>query len=246
MQMQGLGVSKGIAQGVILKYDIREIPIPSVPVENPEQETARFQDALRSVIEKNRLLKEETLKRVGEAEAEIFDAHQMLLDDEDSVIFPVQELILKDGKNAEIAVNEQFSQLEAMMLALEDDYMRQRAEDIADLKNQLLRELLNIEPESISSLKEKTILVTQDLTPADIIRMDIGHVSGIVCEQGGPVSHMAILARAMEIPAIVRCEAAMADVKNGQAAIMDGESGILICEPSREQRAELEARETLK
>ena len=239
--IQGIGVSRGIGIGTALKYSQPIAQVPSSPCHDPESEIEKFQAACQAVMGQNRLFYAQALKQAGEKEAVIFDAHMMLLDDEDSVLLPIAELIQKQYMNAAAATERQFDIIYTAISSVEDEHLRERATDIQDLKFQLLRELLMIPIVDVSNLPANTILLAHDLSPSETIRIDINHIKGIICEMGGPTSHAAILARAMGIPAVVGCKNIMKLAKNTQRIIVDGSEGIVICSPTSQQFAHFKA-----
>ena len=250
--MKGTGVSAGIACAKALKYIEQEITIPMDSPTDWQAEIVRFQAACQTVITKNLTFRDKALQKVGETEAEIFDAYLMLLEDEDSILHPIESLINTQGKNAVAAVEEQFNTILHLMGEIRDQHLSERAADLAALKEQIQRELLHIEAVDISHLEENVILVAKDLSPAETMHMDLEHIAGMICEKGGITSHTAILAKAMGIPAIVGCSGILDMVESGQLILMDGAEGTVIYQPSAhmlelfQQRAmELEERQAL-
>jgi len=239
--LKGIGVSKGIGKAPALCYILEEITVPHVAIGDAEAEKKRFDAAVAEVCADVHVMHDEALEKVGPEEAEIFNAHLMILEDEDSLAEPVHDMI-DEGMNAEAAAETVFDMIIDMMGSVEDEYLRQRAADAADLKDQVLRVLLGKRKIDISRLKEPIVLVAKDLAPSDTIKMDIKNIAGIICQEGGKTSHTAILAKAMGLPAIVGCKGILAAVKNGDAIVMDGGAGEVLCNPTAEEAREYEER----
>ena len=205
LRLRGLGVSDGIGYAPALLYNPELLPVPTGSCENIQQEQQTFLAACRSVKAQLLCNSEKAALAADKKAAEIFEAHIEILEDEDTVVAPVCEQIASKTCTAAQAVDEQFRALEELMRGAPDPYMQQRAGDFSDLREQLLRVLLNCPKPDISSLQADVILVAQQLTPSDTIRMDFAHIAGILCADGSRTSHSAILARSMGIPAIVGC-----------------------------------------
>lgn len=227
---QGLGASAGIGIGKILRYEAARIIIPSGS-ESTEEELEHFDSAVKAARNFYTRLVDKTQKAAGNDTAQIFEAYIEFLEDEDSIMLPIQELI-KSGVNAAGAVQEHFKGLIETMSCLEDETMRERAADFVELRDQLVRRILGIERTDISRLDEDVILFAHDLAPADTVSMDRTHIQGIVTELGGYTSHTAILANAMELPAVVGCTGVMQEAKNGLYAIIDGGTGTVNIDPN--------------
>ncbi len=238
IRMHGLGVSSGIGYAPALLYCPKLLPIPTGRCENVQEEQRTFYVACRRVKEQLLRSREKAAAAADEKTAEIFEAHIEILEDEDTVAVPVCEQIASDKCSAAQAVDKQFHALEALMRGAPDPYIQQRADDFADLREQLLRVLLNCPKPDISSLCEDVILVAQQLTPSDTMHVDLAHIAGILCVGGSKTSHSAILARSMRIPAIVGCAEAMETVKGGEPLLIDGSSGEAVLLPAEKTLAE--------
>lgn len=236
--LQGVGVCRGIVREKAVRFEQATIVIPEEGVQDSAAEIRRFREAIEQVKENSMQLRAEAEEKIGEEEAAIFAAHQMLLEDEESLLEPIEQLIQSDGLNAVKAVDLQFDEVAAIMESIDDEYMQQRAADIRDLKSQVQRVLLGIKTVDIGKLSENAVLVARDLAPSDTIRLDLRHIRGIICEEGGATSHTAILANAMGIAAIVSCKGIMEQVSQNDMILMDGETGQVIINPSeKEQQA---------
>ena len=234
LRLRGLGVSDGIGYAPALLYNPELLPVPTGSCENIQQEQQTFLAACRSVKAQLLCNSEKAALAADKKAAEIFEAHIEILEDEDTVVAPVCEQIASKTCTAAQAVDEQFRALEELMRGAPDPYMQQRAGDFSDLREQLLRVLLNCPKPDISSLQADVILVAQQLTPSDTIRMDFAHIAGILCADGSRTSHSAILARSMGIPAIVGCAKLMERVKDGEPLLIDGSSGEAVLWPEEE------------
>lgn len=253
--LKGVGVSEGFGIGPALKIIREDIAVPTDLTEEPDVEIERFIRALEEIKGVTEGLLKEASEKTGGDESGIFEAHLAILEDEDSLIDPIKEKILIERKNSALAVEEQFEHAAAVFDQISDEYFAARAADIRSLKNQLIRNILNICDTDISALQDDVILIARDLAPSDTIKLDTTHVSGIVCEEGGKTGHTAIIARAMGIPTIVGCKGIISEVNSGDNIIIDGSTGVVhinpdksICddyaarlEADREDKAALEA-----
>lgn len=207
--------------------------MPHNTVSDPDMEVTIFRAALKTVQDETQQLYERALLHARE-EAEIFQAHIMLLEDSDSLCDPVEQAIRSERKCAAWACEEQFDQVYAMLSGLEDAYMRQRAADILDLKSRVLGVLLDDQTQ-LCTLPEHAILVARDLMPSDTIKLDFTRLVGIVCEEGSQTSHTAILSKAMGIPAVMGCNGILHNVCDGATLLLNAASGEVICNPSAEE-----------
>ena len=201
-------------------------------LEKLERAVHQSKDQLDDVYQK-------TLLSVGEKDAEIIQAHQMILEDPvfyDEIKAAVQNELLK----AEHAIQKKVEEQVAVFEMLDDPYIRERAADIKDVGNRLLLNVLGIEIKDISSLKENVIVVGHDITPSLMATLDRQHVKGILAEVGGATAHTAILARNMEIPAVLGAVGALSMVKDGQVLVVDGSKGEIEIEPGKEKLSEIE------
>lgn len=236
--VKGTGASPGLVMAKVLKYEQKNITIPTGMVLSAGAERSAFLDAVDRVKEDNRLLCKQAEEKAGEAEKEIFEAHIEFLEDEDSILNPILELI-DAGKSAAQATEEHFGSLIAVVSGLENEFMRARANDFLDVKQQLLHRLLKVECVNLSKLSEDVILAAHELTPTDTIKMDLTHVKGFITEVGGVTSHTAILARAIGLPAVVSCTGILQAVEDGTWIILDGAQGEVNLSPTREDKQNL-------
>lgn len=240
----GIGVSPGIGIGPALRY----IPaVPQIPDRTPQDagaEWERLLAALERTKQSNAALSQAMLKRAGESEAEIFEAYNEILEDEDTVLEPIHRKI-EAGCNAEQAADQVFEDLALLMASLEDEHLGARASDFRDLKHTLLCELLGVRQQDLSHLTERVILAAPALSPADTAKLDLAQVAGILCEEGGPTSHTAILAKSLGIPAVIGGKGLLDLVADGQELCIDGGTGEILLSPDAAQRADFSRRAAL-
>ena len=234
--LKGIGVATGFGSAPAIRYIVEEIKIPAHQCASIEKEIQLFLNARDTVKENNKNYCKAAMLRTGAQEAAIFEAHIMMLEDDDSLIIPITDAI-REGKNAAAAVDCIFSVLIEMMLSAQDELLAQRAADFKDLRDQLLEVILDIKKIDLSNLETDSVIICKELAPSDTIRMDIGHISGIVCEEGGVTSHTAIIAKAMGLPAIVACKGILSQAKDQDLIQMDSGSGEVWINPSAEEKA---------
>jgi len=237
--LKGTGVSSGIGMAPVVLLVKQEIVIPDGPAADPTAEAEAFRKAHSRVIDETDQLMEKANVSMGAEEAAIFEAHKMILEDPE-LTAPIYAAI-EGGENAAAAIEGAMISVIEIFEAMDDDYMRERAADMRDIKDRLLRAVLGIEEKDISSLPESSIIAAHDLTPSDTARMDKAHVAGILTEIGGRTSHSAIMARSMEVPAVVGCADVLSQLKEGMLIAIDGDAGTVELEPNVARQAELRA-----
>ena len=229
--MQGTGVSKGLclAKAVVLS----EAPVHLNDIsEGFVKEKELFENAVACTYERTKKLAEKTRKQVGAVTAAIFEAHCSILTDQKLVV-PIMESIEK-GNNAVSAIEEVMNHYIQIFQGMESEYMKQRAADIQDIKVQLQKNILGIEMPDLSELAESIVIVSSDLSPSVAAGLDLEHVVGMVMEGGGRTSHTTILARTLEIPAVVGAKGILKAVRSGDLIAVDGEMGEVFPNPSDE------------
>lgn len=232
--MKGLGTSPGIAIGKIFLYREVKLEIEKKNIEDANLELERFKEAMEKAKIEIDCLYETTIKTIGEEEAEIFSAHKMMLEDPE-FIKGVEEKIKNEKTNSESAVKETADAFIALFENIEDEYLKARAVDLKDVSYRVLRLLLNKESVDLLSIDEESIIVAEDLTPSDTASMNKDMVVGLVTQLGGRTSHTSIIARTLEIPAIAGIDNITEKVKHGDRIIIDGDSGEIILNPSKEE-----------
>ena len=224
--IQGKAIFGGIAIGPISFFAKEQKQVKRTKVEDTEAEIARYEAALATAIEQLGALYEKALKEVGESEAQIFEVHQMMLEDDD-YNDSVKNIISSQGLNAEFAVATTGDNFSTMFAAMDDEYFQARAVDVKDISERIINILMGIGEATVSD--EPSIIVAEDLAPSETVQMDKSKLLGFVTRLGSSNSHTAILARTMNIPALIQVD--IKEEWNGKQAIIDGFSGKFIIEP---------------
>ena len=236
--LHGKSVFSGIAIGKLSIYQSKDKLVKREKAENVEREIERFKEARELAKEELSSLYEKALKEVGEANAAIFEVHQMMLDDldyEESIINMIQTQEI----NAEFAVATTGDNFSEMFAAIDDDYMKARAVDVKDISNRVIK-ILQGDRNNEAKFDEPVILVAEDLTPSETVQLDKSKVLSFVTRLGSTNSHTAILARTMNIPALIGIN--FTEEMDGHDAIVDGAEGILIIDPDEQTLAEYQAK----
>ena len=233
--LNGIIASEGIAIGTAVIHVAQEISLPDYPVapENVPGEFARFTEARSETIKQLDSLYNSVLAKLGEEEAEVFEGHMEIADDE-ALEEEVLELI-ESGICAPLAVHKVIENNANALLQLDGDYLRERAADFRDVGSRIIKIMLGLSTEGLSNLDDNSIVLANDLTPSDTAQLDLNKVLGFVTEIGGRTSHSAIMARSLEIPALVGCQNACSDIKHGDPLILDAINNRLIANPTPEQ-----------
>ena len=240
--LQGIAASDGIAIAKVYTLTEPDLTVTKVTVEDSEKEVSRLDDALAASIKDVELIKETALKNLGEEEAQVFDAHLMVLSDPE-LIGQVKDRITSNKVNAESALKEVTDMFISIFAGMEDNpYMQERAADIRDVSKRILAHLLGVKIPSPATIKDEVIIVAADLTPSDTAQLNRQYVKAFVTDIGGRTSHSAIMARSLEIPAIVGTKEVTSIAKDGDIIIVDGLSGEVFLNPSEEVVAEYRAK----
>lgn len=237
-ELRGKGVSGGIAVGKISFYKKDEICVKRTHVEDTAAEMERFDRAKEAAVLQLSELYEKALKEVGETNAQIFEIHQMMTEDED-YLESIENFIVSQKLNAEYAVAMTADNFAEMFSSMDDDYMKERAADVRDISDRLLRNLMN-KTESGEASEEKSIVCADDLAPSETVQLDKSKVLAFCTRQGASNSHTAILARTMNIPAVIGLGEALLEEYDGREAVVDGKTGIVYIDPDEETKAEAE------
>ena len=236
MAFKGTGASPGIALGKALVVEHKELVIEKRTITDVDAEIAKLREAVQVSKVELEKVKEKAAKELGEAEAEIFGAHLLVL--EDPELTGAAEAKIADEKvNADFALNEIKEMFVAMFESMDNEYMRERAADIKDVTNRVLRHLLGIKVVDLSALDEEVVLVAHDLTPSDTATMNKKMVLGFLTNIGGRTSHTAIMARTLEIAAVVGLTDITENVKDGDFVVFNGDTGEVIINPDEETKA---------
>ena len=237
----GKSVFGGIAIGKISVYQKKEQQVKRVKVEDPDQEMARYGKAKAEGIRQLQGLYDKALKEGGEANAAIFEVHQMMMED-DGYNESVENIVRSQGVNAEYAVATTGDNYAQMFSAMDDDYMRERAADVRDISERLLT-ILNGEDTGSVDADEPKIIVAEDLAPSETVQLDKDKVLSFVTVKGSLNSHTAILARTMAIPALVNTSMTLDSVMDGKLGIVDGASGTFYVDPDEKTLEEMKKRQ---
>ena len=248
----GKTVYKAVARGPILVLDKQEVQITDASVADVEAEVARVVAAIDKAKAQIAVLYEKALEEVGEESAAIFEVHQMMLED-DEYLDSIYGMIRDEGLNAEYAVQMTGNTFSQIFATMDDEYMKARAADILDISGRVIRVLTNQEDVNLSDC-EPSIIVAEDLSPSETVQMDKSKILAFVTVLGSTNSHTAILARMMNIPALVMTPVELNQLQNGMEAIVDGFTGEFLVEPAEEEiakadekiNAELEKRRMLE
>ncbi len=231
--MKGTAASDGIGIGKILLLEETALTYTPHTVEDPDAEVERFRSALNTLAEETARDAAALRETAGEKEALIMEGHISLLND--PALKGETENLIKGGQCAEEAYATMCDMFIGIFSSMDDEMMRQRAADVRDIKAGLLRILLGVKEVKVSDAPKGTVLLTKELTPSVTAGIKKGNIVGIITETGGKTSHSAILARALEIPAVLSVPNATTLLKNDQPVIVDGSAGIVIPDPSYDE-----------
>ena len=235
MEYTGIGAASGYALGLAFLLQDQKIQVvkSEVPKEQLDSEIQRFEEALGKTAQDLEGIKERTRQTIGAEEAEIFSAHILVLQDPE-YSGAIKEMIRSEEWNAVWAIQVVTDKFLELFKSMDNEYIRERAADLRDVSSRLLRHLLGINSQSLSEIIEKVILVADDLTPSDTAQLDRDKVVGIVTNIGGRTSHSAIMARSMEIPAVVGMQDITEKIKAGDFVIVDGIEGNVLVNPAED------------
>lgn len=238
VKFEGKSVFGGIAIGRLSIYNKKDNQVKRQKITDAEAEIARFEDAREKAKEQLAGFYEKAVKEVGEVNAAIFEVHQMMLDDLD-YIESITNMIRSQEVNAEFAVASTGDNFSQMFAAMDDDYMRERAADVKDISNRVIT-ILQGEEEGAMTGDEPFILLADDLAPSETVQLDKSKVLSFVTRHGSTNSHTAILARTMNIPALIGVD--FDDTVDGKMGIVDGYTGTFYVDPDEKTMAQYEAK----
>ena len=232
MRIQGISGSRGVAVGNVYRYIQEEIVIPDYTVaeDKVEEEIGMFAATMAATLKQLDTIRQKALDEMGPEEAAIFDAHMQIAQDP-SLSDGIKSLVESSHTNVVAATAQTIETFANIFLGMEDPYMRERGADIKDIGDRLMRNMLGMNPRGLSHISGEVILVAQDLAPSDTASLDKNVVKGIVTAAGGPTSHAAIMARTLEIPAVM----GVGDIESfvdGDKAVVLGTDGIVEINPS--------------
>ncbi|WP_342565145.1 phosphoenolpyruvate--protein phosphotransferase [Paenibacillus sp. FSL R7-0345] len=241
-KISGIAASAGIAVARAFILEHPDYTITKTAVSDVEAELAKLQAALDKSKGELLAIKERTLAELGEKKAEIFESHLLILEDPE-LISPVMDKIREEAVNADYALNEVAAQFVSMFENMKSAYLQERAADMRDVTKRVLNHLLGIHYISPAEISEEVIVIAQDLTPSDTAQLNRNFVKGFTTNIGGRTSHSAIMARSLEIPAVVGTKNVLSLVKAGDLVIVDGLSGDVLINPSEAEVAEYKTKQ---
>src|SRR5699024_3870746 len=232
--IQGIAASNGIAIAKAYQLVTPELTYEKKSIDNPNKEVERLKDALGTAKQELEKIREHTRNEMGDEHAEIFSAHLLVLDDPE-LVNPIKDKITNENIMAEAALEETTNMFIDMFKNMDNEYMRERAADIQDVSKRVLAHLLGVTVPSPALIDEEVIVIANDLTPSDTAQLNREFVQGFATNIGGRTSHSAIMARSLEIPAVVGTKKITGNVKQGDMLIVDGIEGNVIVNPSDEE-----------
>ncbi|AWX70293.1 phosphoenolpyruvate--protein phosphotransferase [Mycoplasmopsis anatis] len=240
MQIKGIGASKGVALAKVLKIEEKEIKVSEKSSRSIEDEIKLFNEAIKNVEEK---IKKGKQMAKDPEHAEIFEAHLNFLNDP----FTTERIIdmINQGYSSIYSVSKVYEENEQIFLSMDDEYMRERAADIRDIKSKLLYSLSGITEHDLSSISEEVVIVANDLTPSQTVQLNKEFVKGFVTNIGGPTSHTAIMARSLGIPSVVGTNNILEQVQDGDWIAINGEKGYVIINPNSTEKVEIAKQQKL-
>lgn len=237
---QGKSVYKGIALGPVVVLRKNDYQVKRTRIEDVESEIKRMEDALKCSQDQLQNLYEKAVREVGEASAAIFEVHQMMLEDED-YLEAIQNMIRTEQVNAEYATAITGDNFAEMFASMDDEYMKARSADIKDISERLVRNLSGQGDTNLSSM-EPSVIVADDLSPSETVQMDKEKILAFVTVHGSTNSHTAILARMMNIPALIGVDMDLEKIQTGMRAAVDGFEGKVVFDPDEQILAQAEAK----
>lgn len=232
--VKGIGASQGYGIGQVVVIKEANLDFQRITISDVDAEKKRFQDALAVFMDKTQAMADDIRTRIGEKEAEILEGHILMMQDPEMTA-QIEGAIESECMNAEAALAQVCDMFAQMFASIDDEMFQQRATDVNDIKTRMLMILLGEEETDISAVPAGTVLVAVDLTPSMTAGINPENVVGILTEVGGKTSHSAILARALEIPAVLSIEGICSKVTDGQKVILDGTTGEVFLNPSNDQ-----------
>lgn len=238
--LEGIAASSGIAIAKAYRLVEPDLSFSKTTIEDVSEETARFQSALSISVSELESIQAIAEKELGAEDAAIFAAHILVLKDPE-LISPIEDKIKTENVNAEHALAETTDMFIAMFEAMDNEYMQERAADIRDVTKRVMSHLLGVKIVSPSTISEEVIIIAEDLTPSDTAQLNRNFVKGFTTDIGGRTSHSAIMARSLEIPAVVGTGEATTRIQDGDLIIVDGLNGKIHINPTSELIAEYES-----
>lgn len=229
-KLSGIAASNGIAIAKAFRLENPELIVEKTAISDTDAELNRFESAINQSKSELEIIKEHTAKQMNDEEAAIFSAHLLVLSDPE-LLGPITEKINSEHVNAEFALQETSNMFIGLFESMDNDYMKERAADIRDVTKRVLAHLLGVSIQSPSMITDEVIIIAEDLTPSDTVQLNPKFVKGFITDIGGRTSHSAILARTLEIPAVVGAQTVMSSIQNDMIVIVDGLDGDIIVNP---------------
>ena len=237
LKLKGIAASQGISFAKAYVFVEPDLTVKEVKIEDVAAEIKRFEDTIEASKKELTIIKENALASLGADKAAVFEAHLLILDDPE-FMGTVKTDIESKVINAEYAFKETSDMFISMFEAMDNEYMKERAADIRDVSKRILAHLLGVDLPNPSLIDEEVIVIAEDLTPSDTAQLNKKYVKGFATNIGGRTSHSAIMARSLEIPAVVGTSSITEDVKNGDILILDGLDGVVLVNPDEATTAE--------
>lgn len=231
--LTGIAASSGVAIGKAYLMTEPELSVTKKTISNVDDEMARFHHSIEASKQELEQIRDRTAAQQGEENAAIFDAHLLVLSDPE-LVGTIEGKVRDERVNAEFALQETTNSLVAMFEQMDNEYMRERAADIRDVTKRILAKLLNVLIPNIGAINEEVIIISKDLVPSDTAQLNRDYIKGFITDMGGRTSHSAIMARSLEIPAVVGTKCATSMITNEDFIIMDGDKGEVYINPSKD------------
>ena len=234
--IKGIAASPGVVHGPAFVYQRNELEIPHYKLEETEIEAEfeRFEQAMLETRAEITAVRNKVASNLGEGEARIFDAHLMVLEDS-ALIEEVTTEVRESRFNIEHCYNEVVQRYMAFFSSMEDDYLKERVTDIQDVSRRLLHNLIGLQNTDLGHMERNSIVVSTDLTPSDTANLDRHKFLGFITDTGGQTSHSVIMARSLQIPAVVSLHDATHKIRTGDMILVDGYDGIVVIHPTEER-----------
>ena len=233
VRLKGIAAAPGVARGPAYPLMRGMAIVACEKVADPEAELRRLEGALAATRQEISQLRDDVARKLNESEASIFDAHLLVLEDV-ALIDDVSREVRSTGFNVEFCFQEVAQRYIEIFEKMDDDFLRERASDIRDVTGRVLDQLLGTQPERVGQAAQEHVVAARDLTPSDTAGLHDGGVLAFVTEEGGRTSHSAIMARSLDVPAVVGVKGLMEAVREDDVILVDGETGLVILNPTPE------------
>ncbi|MEH7400849.1 phosphoenolpyruvate--protein phosphotransferase [Gottfriedia acidiceleris] len=237
LHIKGIAASSGIAIAKAFRLENPELNIVKKQISDIDAEIAKLDNAIQVSNTELEKIRDHANAELGEDKAAIFSAHILVLNDPE-LVNPVKDKIKSESVNADFAMNEVASMFVQMFESMDNEYMKERAADIRDVTKRVMAHLLGVTISNPANITEEVIIIAEDLTPSDTAQLNRKYALGFTTDIGGRTSHSAIMARSLEIPAVVGTKEVTSKIENGVMVIVDGLDGHVIVDPSNEELEE--------